>query len=194
MFGLESVVMGTVIDFETGAVAQLQRRVAQAEEDNRDLLAFARGHSGATGAIHDAVLAAIAAEGLDHLLHIVTQQWPEILGVDAVSLALYVGDKGVRADIAGMQFVERRLIEKTAATVDGVVLRDCERGHPLFGPASEFMRAEALVRLNNEAPLPSGLLALGQRESQDMEAHEGAELLRFLGDSLARLLGRWLLP
>ena len=194
MFAIESGAMGTVIDFETGAVAQLQRRVAQAEEDNRDLLAFARGHSGATAAIHKSVLAAIDAEGLDHLLHIVTQQWPDMLGVDAVSLALYVGDKGIRADISGMQFVERRLIEKAAADVDGVVLRDCDKGHPLLGPAAEFVRAEALVRINNDAPLPSGLLALGQRENQNMETHEGAELLGFLGESLARLLGRWLLP
>lgn len=194
MFGVEFPAMGTVIDFETGAVAQLQRRVAQAEEDNRDLLAFARGHSGATEAIHDAVLAAIAAEGLDHLLHIVTQQWPDILGVDAVSLALYVGEKGIRADVAGMQFIERRLIEKATKDIEGVVLRHCEQGHPLFGPASEFIRAEALVRLENDSPLPSGLLALGQRESQSMETREGAELLGFLGDSLARLLGRWLLP
>ncbi|QLC21103.1 DUF484 family protein [Parasphingopyxis sp. CP4] len=186
--------MGTVIDFETGAVAQLQRRVAEAEEENSDLLAFARGHSGATEAIHNAVLAAISAEGLDHLLHIVTQQWPDILGVDAVSLALYVGETGLRADNSGMQFVERRLIEKAANTVSGVVLRDCESGHPLFGPAAEFMRAEALIRLENDAPLPSGILALGQREGQNIETHHGAELLGFLGDSLARLLGRWLLP
>lgn len=186
--------MGTVIDFETGAVAKLQQRVAQAEEDNRDLLAFARGHSGATQAIHDAVLAAISADGLDHLLHIVTRQWPEILRVDAVSLALFVGDTGLRADISGMQFVERRLIEKSADTVSGIVLRQCTKGHPLFGPAGTHIRAEALIRLDNEVPLPSGLLLLGQRESQEMETHHGADLLGFLGDSLARLLGRWLLP
>jgi hypothetical protein len=186
--------MGTVIDFETGAVAHLQRRVAQAEEDNRDLLAFAHGHSGATAAIHSAVLAAIEADGLDHLLHIVTQQWPDILGVDAVSLALYVGDRGVRADISGMQFVERQIIEKTAGEIEGVLLRACEKGHPLFGPSSALVQAEALVRLDNAAPLPSGLLALGQRESERFETEHGADLLRFLGDSLARLIGRWLLP
>lgn len=186
--------MGTVIDFETGAVAQLQRRVAQAEEDNRDLLAFARGHSGATEAIHKAVLAAIEAEGLDHLLHIVTQQWPDILGVDAVSIALYVGDRGVRADVSGMQFVERRIIEKAADEIEGVLLRECDQGHPLFGPAADHVRAEALVRLDNASPLPSGLLVIGQRESQRIETRHGAELLGFLGDSLARLIGRWLLP
>ncbi len=186
--------MGTVIDFETGAVASLQERVAQAEEDRQDLLAFARGHSGATEAIHAAVLMAIEAEGLDHLLHIVTQQWPERLGVDAVALALYAGDTAIRADISGMQFVERKLIEKAACDIEGVVLRNTELGHPLFGPAAETVRAEALIRLDNAAPLPSGLLALGQREAQDIDGEHSAELLRFLGQSLARLIGKWLLP
>ncbi|NNC71598.1 MAG: DUF484 family protein [Sphingomonadaceae bacterium] len=186
--------MGTVIDFETGAVAQLRERVAQAEEDRQDLLAFAQGHSGATEAIHAAVLMAIEAEGLDHLLHIVTQQWPDMLGVDAVALALYVGDTAIRADISGMQFIERKLIEKAALDIEGVVLRSADRGHPLFGPAADTVRAEALIRIDNDAPMPSGLLALGQRENQDIDADHGAELLRFLGDSLARLIGKWLLP
>ena len=82
--------MGTVIDFEARAVASLRRRVAEVEEVNQDLLAFARGHSGAVAAIHEAVLAAADAEGLDHLIHIITQHWPQILGLDAVSLALFV--------------------------------------------------------------------------------------------------------
>ena len=45
-----------------------------------------------------AVLAAIEADGLEALFHIVTQEWPQILGLDAVALALFVGDKGFRAD------------------------------------------------------------------------------------------------
>lgn len=186
--------MGTVIDFETGAVASLRERAVRAEEDRQDLLAFGQGHAGATEAIHAAVLSAIEAEGLDHLLHVVTQQWPDILGVDAVALALYVGDVAIRADVSGMQFVERGLVEKAALDIDGVVLRAVGRGHPLFGPAALPLRAEALIRLDNVAPLPSGLLALGQRQHQDIDGQHGAELLRFLGDSLARLIGKWLLP
>ena len=186
--------MGTVIDFETGAVAELRKRVAEAEEDRQDLLAFGQGHAGATGAIHAAVLMAIEAEGLDHLLHIVTQQWHDMLGVDAVALALYVGDVAIRADISGMQFVERRLVEKAVGDLNGVILRNVDKGHPLFGPASAGLRGEALIRLDNAAPLPSGLLALGQRESEIIETQHGSELLQFLGDSLARLIGKWLLP
>jgi zinc transporter ZupT len=69
-------------------------RAARGREANQDLIAFARGHSGAVASIHEAVLAAVEAEGFDHLIHVVTQDWPQILGLDAVAVALYVGDRG----------------------------------------------------------------------------------------------------
>ena len=36
----------------------------------------------------------IEADSIDDLLHVVTQEWPLILGIDAVSLALIIGDDG----------------------------------------------------------------------------------------------------
>ena len=53
--------MAKVISFEEKAVAKLRARVAAAEEANQDLIAFARGHSGAVASIHEAVIAAIEA-------------------------------------------------------------------------------------------------------------------------------------
>lgn len=191
--------MGTVISFEDRAVATLRARVAEVEEANHDLIAFARGHSGAVAAIHEAVLAVVEAEGFDHLIHIVTQDWPLMLNVDAVAMALFVGDKGVRADAGGLQFVDPPIVRKSIGDAllsgcGGVLLRGVERGHPLFGPASELIRAEALVRLDCEAPLPSGMLALGQRSEQSFETRHGSELLMFLGGVLTRSMARWLLP
>jgi uncharacterized protein YigA (DUF484 family) len=186
--------MGKVISFEERAVANLRARIAAAEEANQDLIAFARGHSGAVASIHEAVLAAIEAEGFDHLIHIVTQEWPQILGLDAVAVGLFVGDRGVRADASGLQFVDPRVVERSIDGLEGVVLRGVERGHPLFGPACELIRAEALVRLDSQAPLPGGLLALGQREAQGFETRHGSELLLFLGRVLTRCMGRCLIP
>lgn len=185
--------MATVIDFETRAVARLKQRVAEVEEANQDLIAFARGHSGAVSSIHAAALAAIDAEGLDHLIHVVTQLWPDLLGLDAVSIALVAGDVGLRADLSGMQFVDPRLIERSISDIDSIVLRSCERGHPLFGPAADLIRAEALVRLDSSPPLPTGVLALGQRRSQGFSTRHGSELLLFLAATLSRMMGRWLL-
>ena len=186
--------MGKVINFEDRAVARLRAQVAAAEEANQDLIAFARGHSGAVASIHEAVLAAVEAEGFDHLIHIVTQDWPQILGLDAVAVALYAGDKGMRADASGLQFVDPRVIERSCTGFEGVVLRGVKRGHPLFGPASSLIRAEALVKLDSDAPLPSGLLALGQRHELGFDSRHGAELLVFLGRVLTRSMGRWLIP
>ena len=186
--------MAQVIPFQDHALAQLRARVAAAEEANQDLIAFARGHSGAVAAIHEAVLALIEAEGLDHVIHIVTQEWPQMLGLDAVAMGLFVGDVGLRADASGLQFVDPRVIARSIEGFDGVVLRAAERGHPLFGPACELIRAEALVPLKSKPPLPNGLLALGQRGGQGFETRHGSELLLFLGGALTRCMDRWLIP
>ena len=186
-------IMATVINFEARALARLQQRVAEVEEANEDLIAFARGHSGTVSSIHAAVLAAMEADGLDHLIHIVTQDWPELLGVDAVALALVAGDKGLRADLSGMQFVDPRLLDRSISDIAAITLRSCGRGHPLFGAAAEMIRTEALVRLDNPAPFPTGLLALGQRTTQSFDTSHGSELLVFLGATLSRMMGRWLL-
>ena len=85
--------MATVIPFEERAVAHLRDRLGEAQEANEDLIAFARGHSGAVASIHEAVLAAIETDGVEGLLHVVTQEWPLILGIDAVALSLIVGER-----------------------------------------------------------------------------------------------------
>ncbi len=185
--------MATVIPFEERAVAHLRERLGAAEEANQDLIAFARGHSGAVASIHSAVLAAMEADGVDALLHVVTQEWPLILGIDAVALALIIGDKGFRADGNGVQIVEPRLLEREVRKVAGVQMRTVPRGHPLFGPACDLIRAEALVRIDCEPPLPSGLLAIGQRAELNLDARHGSELLLFLGRSLAAIIRRWLI-
>ena len=184
--------MASVIPFQDHALARLRERLGAAEEANQDLIAFARGHSGAVTAIHEAVLAAMDADGVDDLLHVVTQEWPLILGIDAVALALIVGDRAFRADCNGVHAVEPQLLQRAIEQVDGVAMRAVSRGHPLFGPACDLIRAEAVIRITCEPPLPIGLIALGQRSEQSLDARHGSELLMFLGRSLAAIIRRWL--
>ena len=184
--------MATVIPFEERAVARLRERLGEAEEANQDLIAFARGHSGAVTSIHEAVLAAIDSDSIEHLLHVVTQEWPLILGIDAVALSLIVGTQGFRADGAGVQQVDPMILRRAIGQIRGVDMRTVDRGHPLFGPACDLIRAEALVRIECDTPLPSGLLALGQRAELSLDARHGSELLMFLGRSLAAMIRKCL--
>ena len=181
-----------MIPSEERAVAHLRQRLGAVEEANQDLIAFARGHSGAVASIHEAVVAAIDADSIEALLHVVTQEWPLILGIDAVALSLIIGDRGFRADGSGIQLVDPAILRRAMDAIDGVEMRMVERGHPLFGPACDLIRAEALIRIECDSPLPSALLALGQRAELILDARHGSELLMFLGRTLAVMIRRWL--
>ena len=183
--------MGRVIQFEQSAVATLRERLGEAESARADLAAFARGHSGAVATIHSAVIAALEADSFDALLSVVTAQWPAMLGIDRVALALLIGDEGFRIDGDGISRCEPALISRAAARVPEVALRSVERGHPLFGIAAERVRAEALVTLDAEAPFPRGLLLLGQAGCAADESDAGSQLLQFLGASLGAMLRQW---
>lgn len=183
--------MGRVIQFEERAVATLRERLGQAESARADLAAFARGHSGAVAAIHAAVVAAMEAEDFDALAAVVTGDWPAMLGLDCVAMALLIGDQGFCVNARGITRCEASLISRAASGVGDVALRSVERGHPLFGQAATWVRAEALVAIDANAPYPRGLLLLGQAGTAAEASDEGSQLLQFLGASLAAMLRRW---
>jgi len=186
--------MGQVIQFEETAVASLRQRLGAAESANEDLVAFARGHSGAVAAIHRAVLGAIEADSVEELLTSVTVDWPKLLGLDVVTIGLVIGGQGFRADDAGIGFLDSSLIDRALKGLDEVELRTVDRGHPLFGRAASGIRAEALIRVGQKGDGSYGLLALGHRQTGVVETGHGAALLRFLGRSLDAMLTRWSRP
>ena len=183
--------MGRVIQFEERAVAALRDRLGAAESARADLIAYARGHSGAVATIHSAVIAAMEAGSFDELTEIVTRDWPAMLGLDAVALALIVGDQGFRIDARAVEHLEPALIAKALAASGEVALRGVGRGHPLFGPAAATISAEALVGLQAEAPIPHGVLLLRQCGDTPAPTDEGTQLLQFLRAALGAMLRRW---
>lgn len=182
--------MSRVVDFEPHALARLRTRVAELDEANADLLAYARGHVGAAAQIHIAALAAMEADGFEHLIHVVTQDWVDILGLDAVALALATETEAVRAGPHGLQMIDPALLKPLIAGPP-VLLRAVNRGAPVFGPAAELIRSEALVRLSPHGEVPAGVLALGARKPHNFDGLHGSELLGFLGATVTRMVARW---
>ena len=185
--------MAQVIPFEERAVAKLRDRLGEAESAKQDLIAFARGHSGATASIHAAVLAMIEADEIDQLFNTVTRHWPRLLGLDHVTLALVVEDKGFRIEPGHVGTVERQIVDRAIERLDPVTMRTVPCGHPLFGSAVRHIRSEALILLPSQAPLPYGMLLLGHHEAASLDNRHGAQLLGFLGSSLAAMIRRCLI-
>lgn len=185
--------MGKVISFEERAVATLRDRLGAAESAREDLIAFARGHSGATAAIHAAVLRLIDADSLDALFDVVRHDWPRMLGIDHAVLALVADGAGFRVEAGNIGTVEPRIVDRAIDQIEPITMRTVTCGHPLFGHAARDIRSEALIILSAEAPLPYGILLLGQRQAASLDNRHGAHLLGFLGSSLSAMLRRWLM-
>ena len=183
--------MGQVVQFEEQAVARLRERLGAIEEANEDLIAFARGHSDAVASINAAVLHAIEAPSIDALLAAITRDWPDILGIDCVAVALIVGDRAFRADPETIERVEPAFVERMLRSLGPVEVRSVEAGHALFGSAASVsVRAEALIRIDGPPPYPRGLLALGQWEELAADSSHGSALLLFLGQVVAATIRR----
>jgi uncharacterized protein YigA (DUF484 family) len=185
--------MGKVISFEERAVATLRDRLGAVQSANQDLIAFARGHSGATASIHAAVLALMDADSVDELFDVATKHWKAILGLDEVVLALVADGLGFRVQDGHIDLIERQLIDRAIAETGPVTMRMVDRGHSLFATGAAAIRSEAVILLPAESPLPYGLLLLGQRTQASFDARHGAQLLGFLGDCLGAMVRRWLM-
>jgi uncharacterized protein YigA (DUF484 family) len=73
------------------------------------------------------------------------------------------------------------------------VLRDEAVGDPeIFGPASDLVRSDALLRLHISSHAPAGLIAFGARHPGYFHAGQGTELMSFLGRVIEFGIRTWL--
>lgn len=184
----------TVVDFQTQAIARLRDRVQALDTDREAILAQARDHRGAEAQVQAAVLAALDAENMEHLIHTITADWVDILGIDAVVLALRSGKQGMRMTATGIQFLKSNDLKLIMPGRQPLLLQSVTNGAELFGPAASLVKSQALIRLRGEAPFPEGVLALGSRSEHSFEGMTHSGPLIFLGAVVERCLKRWLLP
>lgn len=181
-----------IIDFQFEAMSRLRAQVDALGEAHASLLRFARSHGDSQSRIHTAVLAAMDAGSPEHFIHVITQDWVDILGVDAVAVALETSPDAVRLAPPGLQFIGPGQLGEWLDGGSAVSARDVEIGLPLFGPAASLIKSQALIRLPMGERWPRGLLALGSRSPHVFEGLGNVELLSFLGAVCARCLNHWL--
>lgn len=181
-----------IIDFQFEAMSRLRKQVDVLGESHASLLHAARSRGDSQSRIHTAVLAAMDAGSPEHLVHVMTQDWVDILGVDAVAVALETSPEAVRLAPPGLQFIGPGQLGAWLDGGNAFSVRDVEIGLPLFGPAADLIKAQALIRLPMGERWPRGLIALGSRTPNAFERLGNGELLPFLGAVSARCLNYWL--
>lgn len=173
--------VGQLVHFETRAVARLREKLGAAEETTQELIAFARGHSGAVASIHAAALAAIEAASLEQLVETIVRDWPGLLGIDHAALGFVVHGQALNANARCTRPVHPQFLGQLIALAGAVEVRRVDAGHPLFGASvAPSIRAEAVIRIDIDGA-GGGLVVLGQCAPLDIAGGHGSELLLFLG-------------
>ena len=185
-----------VVDMQSFMIERLRAEVERLTERHHDLLDAGRKTLSRQGQVHEAVTALLAATTLEHLIEVITSDFPRLLDVDVVALCVEDrGDEGGRRGPTGITCLAGGAIddvlgpERDLQAGDDQGLTDDER---IFGAGTGLVRSAALVRLTLGGTAPAALLALGSRRADRFPSGQGGEPVGFLARVLEHCLRAWL--
>ncbi len=183
-----------VLDMGQIVARRLGDELTRLQEAQDELLANGRANLAAQSQVHAAALALLGARNFEHLIHIVTRDLIELLGVDTVTLCVEAaGDGPTKAPMGGVYIIPEGRVDGLLGPNVPAWLEAVQGGdYMVFGPSAGLVRSQALIRLCPSPGAPPGLLALGSRDGEKFQAGQGTELLQFLCRLLERLFRTWL--
>ncbi|MFT3690152.1 DUF484 family protein [Paenirhodobacter sp.] len=198
----QSAMGENVIDLRGVAMERLERRLDRLEDTHRTVIAAAYENLAGTNQIHRAILRLLEAKDFADFMQLLAGDVTDILRVDSLRLVLETTQEakdaaltrlGESLVVAAPGFVQDYMRGTRGRPARGVVLR---RTHPdgvaVFGPAVEWIRSEALMRLDlGEGRLP-GMLVLGAEDPAQFKPSQGTDLLAFFAATFERVMRRWL--
>jgi len=182
-----------VVDLQRFMVQRLQGELARASNVGNELLDASRQNLSATQRVHAAVLMLLEAGSFEHMIHMATQDWTDLLEVDVISLCVE-GDPARMQDIAtgGVFVLPNGAIDSLLGAMPALARNHAEAAEWLYGPAATLVQSDALARLDFGPTAPRAMLALGSREPDKFQPNQGTELLQFLAGVLGRSVRAWL--
>lgn len=193
---------GNVVDLRGVAMQRLEARLDRLENTHRSVIAAAYDNLAGANQVHRATLALMEPTDFEGFLTVLGEDVPQILRVDRIRLALEShqsdeGDRLARFDrllsIVRPGFVDACIGGRRDAPTRTVTLRQGEAADArLYGDGHDWIRSEALMRLDlGEGRLP-GLLALGSEDPHQFKPGQGTDLLGYFCAIFERALRRWL--
>lgn len=182
-----------VVDLQRFMVQRLQGELHRVSHVGSELLDASRQNLSATQRVHAAVLLLLEANSFEHMIHTATQDWTDLLEVDAISLCVE-GDPQKMKEIAtgGVVVLPSGAIDTLLGALPAVARDKCEAADWIYGPAATLVQSDALARLDFGPSSPQAMLALGSREADKFQPNQGTELLQFLAGVLGRGVRSWL--
>jgi hypothetical protein len=184
-----------VVDLRTFVIERLKAKTRQLERTNGEIVTISRANLAGQARVHAAALALLEATTFEALIQAVTTDLAVLLGVDTVVLSVESeGDDTLPGRlVAGVHMMPRGETDRILGPGRDVVLTArMPESRPIFGPAADLVRSEALLRLHPSTHCPTGVLAIGARTEGTFDPGQGTELLAFLGRVVELCIRTWL--
>ena len=201
----EKSVGGNIVDLRGIAMERLESRLDRLEDTHRSVIAAAYENLAGTNQVHRAILKMLDPVEFEDFIINLAGNVAQILRVEKVRLVLESAH--LDSDAAGP--VQSKLGDVVALVPPGwtaefvtggrtgtprqVTLRQVSpAAQELYGDKADWVRSEALLRLDfGEGRLP-GLLVLGAEDPHQFRPNQGTDLLGFFAGVFERIMRRWL--
>lgn len=169
------------VDFHAVLLKRLQREVASLNDVQGSLIHASRSNMTTQARIHAAVLSLLEAENFDHLCHMVSNDWVDILQVDSITICFEDDSQKPLPENGDIRLLKTGVITDFMGCETAALLRDnIQAAEEIYGPATPLVKAEALIRIEPTDHSPLGILAFGSRDKDFFTPGQGTEFLRFL--------------
>lgn len=193
-----------VVDLRAIAMQRLENRLENLEDTHRSVIAAAYENLAGTNQVHRAVLRLLEAPDFTAFLLALGDDVAMILRVDAIRLVLESAQEkaplppalrrlGYVLQVAPRDFVQTYMTGgKRVASRPVVLRRTTPLSASVYGPQTEDLRSEAVLRLDLGADRLPALLAFGSEDPNQFKSAHGTDLLAFFAGAFERQMRRWL--
>lgn len=198
----ERAMGSNIVDLRGIAMDRLEARLDRLEDTHRNVIAAAYENLAGTNQVHRAVLRMLDPLTFEEFLRNLETEVAGTLRVDCVRLVLesiqspddptlkrlgsvlFVAEPGFIADyVAGGRTVPLRHVTLRPVVPDAA---------DLYGERADWIRSEALLRLDFGPGRLPGMLVLGAEDPHQFRPTHGTDLLTFFAGVFERTMRRWL--
>jgi len=181
-----------VVDMQSFLVERLQNQVKGLKSLQGELVSAARTNLHTQEMVHNSVKAILSATSISHFVHILTQDLPEYLDVDVITLCIEDGPIPL-PPMTGLQRLKTGNINKANWNNKNILMRpSAPKSKAVFGPAMDLVASDALIKLDVPLLNAEAMVAIGSRQLGHFHAEQATDLLSFLATCIQSCLQMWL--
>jgi uncharacterized protein YigA (DUF484 family) len=194
----------SIADFQKAVIQGLRSDLDRLSRESADIVSLSQSNLSQQQRTHAAALLLLQAETPADLHRVLSHDWPPLLQVDAIILALEDPDcHELHEGPSKIMHAPSGMIDAIFSVSDNprVLLTDYRAGNRLFGSLMHQIQSDALARIDTAASwetpqsahghTPIGLLALGSFTPQTFHPDQASDLLEFLARLIGFTLTRW---